>query len=256
MRAYFASAVTMLVVTSAALAQSEPIAVKPTYERPAGLAPDTTRDSTSRADSIARASRPNCWRAQPNPPCPGFFITEFGIEQPLLSTRRNDRSSVGLAQGGPGLRRDFGTRLAWTFGFMGTKGSDSHGATLSLSADVDNTTSLFPFTFEYRYRRWLPGSAAFDAALGYRKADVWKDGTGSMTGRGLTMMAGYTFNPYVGISVRGDLIHAAGRQRRAMSLGVRSTRLSEAFIKYTAIAVARAALAKIGIELEEDSEDQ
>jgi hypothetical protein len=189
------------------------------------------------------------------PPCPGFFLTEFGIDHPLFSTRRNDRSPVGLSRWRSGIQPDFNTRVTWTFGFMGTRGSDSHGATFSLVGETESMTSRVPFTLEYRYRRWLRGSSAFDASAGYRTADVWKDGTGLVSARGITAMAGYTFNPYIGVSVRGDLLRSSGRTRRAIALGARSTRLSEVFIKYTAIAVARAALAAIGIELSEDEDD-
>ena len=251
MRMVAAGAVAALLVSVATLrAQDEPIAVKPRHVRPQV---DSVADSSAMRDSAPTgAVQPNCWRPQPRPACNGFFLTEFGMETPLLSTTvRGRRAADGTA--GPG--KDAAFRVVWTFGFMGTSGANSHGATLSLTPD-DQFSDPLPVTFEYRYRRWLGRSSALDGALGYRKVGVWKDGVGYQMGRGVTAMAGYTFNPYVGLSLRGDLIREAGRQRRVLHVGVRSNRLSETVIKLTAIALVRAAFAAIGVEWDDGETEE
>jgi hypothetical protein len=243
MRILTAGAAMALLVSGARLgAQDEPVAIKPNYVRPQM---DSVADSSVARDSAApRRIQPNCWQAQPRPACNGFFLTEMGIETPMRSTAVRDRRGT---DGTLGPERDAATRIVWSFGFMGTSGSHSHGAMLSLTPD-DRFSDPLPMTLEYRYRRWLGRASALDGAIGYREVGVWKDGVGYQVGRGATVMAGYTFNSYVGFSLRGDLIRAAGRQRRAVHVGLRSTRLSERFLKLTAVALARAALAAIGVE--------
>lgn len=250
MRIVVAAAIAAVLVPVGPLeAQDEPIAVRPRHVRPQV---DSLADSSATRDSAgAVPARPNCWRPQPRPACPGFFLTEIGMETPLLATRARGRR---VADGTTGSAKDPVFRVVWTFGFMGTSGANSHGATLSLTPD-DQFSDPVPMTFEYRYRRWLGPSRALDGALGYRKVGVWKDGVGYQMGRGVTAMAGYTFNPYVGLSLRGDLIREAGRQRRVLHVGVRSNRLSETTIKLTAIALVRAAFAAIGVEWD-DSETE
>lgn len=231
------------------LAQSEPAAIKPIYQRPVM---DSVVDSIA-VPAAEAAPASSCWRAQPPPVCPGFFLTELGMEIPVLSTQVADRSAGGGTRG-PGS--DIRARAVWTFGFMGTKGMSSHGGTVSITSE-DTPDSRIPFALEYRYRRWLRGISALDLGLGYRAMSVWKDGTGFRDGRGVTAMTGYTFNAYVGVSLRGDLVRGAGRTRGGLQVGVRSTRLSEVVLKLTAIAAVRAALAAIGMEDdEEDDEDQ
>ena len=229
------------------LAQAEPVASRPTHVPPPA-------DTLTEADSSTSTAppRPNCWRPQGNPPCAGYFVTEFGVEEPLASTRRNDRSAVGVEGTGRGTRGDFGPRIVWSFGFMGTRGSHSHGGVLSITSDEGFDTEI-PLMFEYRYRRWL-GRSAVDAGAGLRRVAVWKDGTGLVVAKGATAMVGFTLNHYIGVTVRGDLVRAAGRERRAIALGVRSGRLSEVALKYTALLLARAALGAIGVELEEDEQ--
>ena len=233
-----------------AVAQSELVAIKPAHVRPAI---DSVADSASAAAAAPRPAKPSCWRARPSPPCTAFFLTEMGIEAPSRSTQVVDRSATGDAARGP--RSDIGERLVWTFGFLGTTGRNSHGGALSFAMEAHESTRV-PFALEYRYRRWLRGSSALDAAFGYREMPVWKDGMGFRGGRGVTAMAGYTFSSYVAISLRADLIRAAGRPRRALHVGIRSTRLSEAVLKLTAVAAARAALAAIGMELDEDDDEE
>ena len=219
--------------------QSEPVA-----ERPRHIPPLV--DSALVSDSApAQPAPPNCWSAQRRPPCEGFFLTQIGMEIPVLGTRRNDPAERA--------RRDFGARFAWSFGFMGTKGRHSHGGTFSFSSEP-MADERIPHVVEYRYRNWVHATGAIDAAVGYKVADVWKNGTGLVRGRGMTAMVGFTANRWVGVSVRGDLIRAAGRERRGLMLGVHSTRGSELAIKYTAILMARTALAAIGIEWEEEEQ--
>lgn len=225
-------------------AQAEPVAVRPVHIPPA---------SDSSADSAAMAQQspppPNCWRAQPSPPCPGFFITEFGLEVPVWTTRRRDFSAAGRARG-DGTRRDFGLRPVWTFGFMGTKGPNSHGGTLSLTGD-EQLGEAIQVTVEYRYRRWLQRAMALDGALGYRATKTWKDSVGLVPAKGLTAMAGFTPNRYVGVLVRADLVRGGGRTTRGLGVGITSQWVSERFIQVVAIGLLREALRAIGLEVEE-----
>jgi hypothetical protein len=219
------------------LAAQEPVAERPRHIPPAV-------DSTAVTDSVTpRPAPPNCWRPQRRPPCEGFFLTQIGVEVPALGTRRDDPAEL--------RRRDFGARLVWTFGFMGTTGRHSHGGAFSFTSEPTAGGRL-PHVIEYRYRNWLGANAAIDAAVGYKVADTWKNGSGLFAAKGMTAMAGFTANRWIGVAVRGDLIRAAGRERRALMIGVHSTRGSELALKYTAILLLRTALAAIGIEWEDE----
>lgn len=240
MRHHLLSALAILLAPVALQAQSEPVAVRPEHVPP-------PVDST--ADSSRTPPPPSCWRARPRPPCEGFFITDFGIEVPVASTRRADAAGV---RGGRGP--DFGIRGLWTFGFMGTKGRHSHGATVSFLID-ETTAESVPYTLEWRYRNWLGRSAAVDAAIGYKRAHMWQNGAGLVPARGMTMLVAITPNRWIGVSARVDLMRVDGRTPRALLLGVQSTRVSEEFIRFVAVEMLRAALARIGVELEEDEEE-
>lgn len=233
-----------LTLTEPLHAQPEPVAVRPTHVPPAL---DSTAADSAAADSVPPP--PSCWRARPRPPCDGFFLTDFAFEMPLASTRRADAPNVA-----EGRRPDIPMRAVWTFGFMGTKGRHSHGGAVSLTSEEIGRASL-PFTAEWRYRNWLGTSAAVDAAIGYKSAPMWKNGTGLVPARGMTMMVGFTPNRWVGVSARVDLMRVDGRTPRAVLLGIQSTRVSEEFIRLVAVEMLRAALAKIGFELDEDEEE-
>jgi hypothetical protein len=232
----YACLIGLPIAPSALDAQEEPVAVRPTYVRPPVDSAFAAETGVELPSSPARA--PSCWRARWKP-CPGFFLTEFGVEQPLASTKHVDTSGA--------RRTDFAVRAVWTFGFLGTKGRHSNGVVLSLRTESAETV---PFALEWRYRNWLSQRASIDAGLGYQTNQVWEPGVGLVNGRGVTAMIGFTPSTYVGFSLRTDVIRARHRDHRALMIGVQSTRLSEVFIKYAAIGVARALLAKIGIELE------
>lgn len=213
------------------------MAVKPTY------VPPVLEDSIALPDEQAPqpASGPGCWRAQPMPRCPGFFLTDIGIETPLYSTRTGDAAR---------LRGSVPMRLMWSVGFMGTSGRHSHGGAFALTSD-DNVRA--GTVIEYRYRNWLGGNSAFDAGLGYRGTSV-RQGDEWVQARGATLLAGYTPNRWIGVTLRGDVLRARKRSHNALMIGAASTRASEFMFRAVFIEIVRALFAKIGIELEDEEQ--
>jgi hypothetical protein len=233
--------------------QTEPAAIKPRLP-PRDSLFDSTFVAQQSQDSAARANanRANCWRPTRRRECPGHFLTELGVEFPIASTRRMD---VAFNPGGRGLQRDFGTRLVWTFGFMGTKGNNSYGGTWSLIGEDEDAEDVYiPFVLEGRYKRWINDRWSADAALGYRRAQVWRNGVGLVGGHGATLMLGVVANPYVGVTLRSDLIRGGDRTTRSLMAGITSTRGSEFLLKTVALGLLRAALGAIGIHVGEDDE--
>ena len=217
--------------------EPEPVAVKPTYTPPVVV------DSTVPPEQEpAPARAPGCWRAQPMPRCPGFFLTDVSIETPVYSSRSTD--GVGV------LRRDFPVRLAWSVGFMATVGRHSHGGALAITSE--ETTSAGT-VIEYRYRNWLGGEGAFDAGVGYRRGSVRSAGEFARADGG-TVMAGYTPNRWIGVTLRGDMMRARGRTHHALMLGATSTRASEFMFRAVLYGAIRALLGSIGIDLEEEGQ--
>ena len=227
----------LVAFAGAASAQSpEPVAVKPVYT------PPVVPDSTPTEPVEAAPQRPGCWRAQPRPQCTGFFLTEFGVEAPLYSSRS--------LQAGR-MRRDFPLRLVWSFGFMGTTGRHSHGGAVALTSDWMPDDGV-PFIVEYRYRNWLDASAAMDASVGFKRSGVHHAPDASVTANGVTAMVGYTPNRWIGLSLRGDVVRARGRNHHAIMAGVQSTRASEFIVRGFFVAAVRALLGAIGLEVEEE----
>ena len=211
------------------------MAVKPTY------VPPVMEDSIAPPDEQEPqpASGPGCWRAQPMPRCPGFFLTDIGIETPMFSTRTRDAGR---------LRGAFPMRLTWSVGFMGTSGRHSHGGALAATSDETVSAGM---VIEYRYRNWLGGDGAFDAGLGYRRGAV-RDASEMVRASGVTLLAGYTPNRWIGVTLRGDLLRARGRAHNALMIGATSTRASEFMFRAVFIEMVRALLGSIGIDLEEE----
>jgi hypothetical protein len=220
-----------------ASAQEEPVAVRPIFTPPP---PDTIADTLATVPAADRRIPPTCWRAKPRPPCNGFFLTDFGVEVPLRSTRH-----VDPANGRP--RADFSERLIWTFGFMGTKGRHSFGPAISVTSEEFLGVNII----EGRYRNWLGRSAAIDAAVGFKANDVRHAGGDRVRARGVTAMLGFTPNRYIGVSVRGDLVRARERNHRAILVGATSTRFSEIAMKNVVLWTLRTMLGAIGVELED-----
>lgn len=234
--------VALAAAVNGAGAQAEPLANRPRYIKPViDTTPrDSVRDSTT--SPMARP-RPNCWRAQPLPRCPGFFVTDIGVEVPVYTTRRREplRSPSG---------RDFGTRLVWGIGFMRNFGDRAMGPVASITSD--NATRGLPWMAEWRYRQWLSATGAVDVGVGYKTSSVWQAGAGELRGRGVTAMVGWTPNRWIGLSARTDLVAARGQTHRAVLLGVESTRSSELLARMIVVELWRALLAKIGVEWEDE----
>lgn len=212
------------------------MAVKPTY------VPPVMEDSIapSEEQQPQPPSGPGCWRAQPMPRCPGFFLTDIGVETPMFSRSRASGRH----------RSAFPMRLMWSVGLMGTSGRHSHGGAIAVTSDETANTGM---VIEYRYRNWLGGDGAFDAGLGYRRGSVHL-ASETVQARGVTLLAGYTPNRWIGVTLRGDLMRAHGRSHNALMIGVTSTRASEFMFRAVFIELVRALFAKIGIELEEEEQ--
>ena len=230
-------ALALCLAGTASAQEPEPVAVKPTY------VPPVLEDSIALPDEQAPqpASGPGCWRAQPMPRCPGFFLTDIGIETPMFSTRTRDAGR---------LRGAFPMRLMWSIGLMGTSGRHSHGGAIAVTSDETVNAGL---VIEYRYRNWLGGDGAFDAGLGYRRGSVSLSGE-TVQARGVTLLAGYTPNRWIGVTLRGDLLRARGRPHSALMIGATSTRASEFMFRAVFIEIVRALFAKIGVELEDEEQ--
>jgi hypothetical protein len=237
----------LLCVAAAAYAQQSDTLREPAALRPRLPPRDSIFDSTfvlqQSQDSAARAvaAQNQCWRPHGSSVCPGFFLTELGIDVPLKTTRRDDPLS------GDPRRPDFVTRVVWTMGLMGNDGRNSYGGAVSLTSD-DFAEGL-PFVVEARYKRWVGSSATADAGLGYKNANVWQAGRGFVHASGATAMVGFTPNRFVGVRVRADIAHGGGRTARMVSVGATSGWLSENFIRVTALAIVRAIFGKIGIDI-------
>jgi hypothetical protein len=231
----------LTVCIAASLAAQEPVAQRPRHIPPATDTLVQVEDSAAPA-----APRPNCWRASPRPPCDGFFLTEIGVDFPVFATRRDDPAEL--------RRRDFGARFVWGFGVMGTRGRHSHGGVFSFGGEGGLDDDFIPHSLEYRYRNWLGQSAAVDAGIGYRSTQMWKNGAGLIPAKGVTAMVAFTPSRWIAVSARGELVRAAGRERRALLVGVQSTRGSEFALRLTAVLLWRAALQAIGVDPEEEDE--
>lgn len=185
---------------------------------------------------------PSCWRARRL--CPAYFLTDIGVEFPVAYTRQPNSSF--------GYDGDFDIRFVWTIGVMGNRGRHSHGGAVSLVGVGANEG--FPFTLAYRYRNWLGESAAVDLSLGYIQHGFYGIGRETHRGKGVTTMIAWTPNRWIGLSARGDFMRAGGRDRRALMLGVQSTRVSEYAFRFVLVEGLRALLGQIGIEVEDEEE--
>ena len=150
--------------------------------------------------------------------------------------------------------RDPEIRLLWSVGFMGTKGRHSHGGVATLvGEDLDG--DHIPWMLEYRYRNWLTRSAAVDAGIGYKSTTLWHGGRGDYVhAGGPTMLLAFTPSRWIGVSLRYDLANGPGVSQRMLSVGAQSTRGSEYLFRFTAIALWRAALGAIGIEVDDEEQ--
>lgn len=222
-------------------AQGEPIAVRPRY------VPPVMADSADSTDTTVVAPlpepRPSCWRAHPAPTCPGYFLTDFGAEFPITSSRGADPAGV--------TRTDLPFRVTWTIGLMANSGRNAHGGSGGVA--MEEHANVVPIV-EYRYRRWLDRSATLDAGVGFRGASLVHPREGRVPARGVTLMAGYSPNRWIGATLRLDLVRGGGRTGRALMMGVQSTRVSEHMFRLVAIGLVEALFAAIGVDFEWEDE--
>ena len=218
---------------SAAAAQSEPVATRPTQVKPPVIDSGfvARQDSIDAAEAAAARQPPSCWRARSF--CPAFFITDLGVETALLSTRTP--------------MRDFEFRAVWTIGVMGGKGRHAHGAAFSLNGE---SAGEVPWMLEYRYRNWR-GESALDAGIGFKRGNIgpWKI---VRRMQGPTAFVGYTPNRWIGIDVRADVLRSSVRWHRDLAIGAKSTMVSEFIFRELPGAIFRAILERMGIETSDE----
>src|SRR5687767_6949314 len=99
-----------IALSSAVLGAQEPVARRPVGAVPVDSMPVLTPADSARLDSIAERQRhTRCWRARPMPECRMVFLTDFGLDFPISTTRANDFAAGSY-------RRDFDVRMNWSLG--------------------------------------------------------------------------------------------------------------------------------------------
>ena len=196
-----------------------------------------TPADSSHLDSLAQKSRHvRCWRARPMPECRMVFLTDIGLDMPIWTTATTAPNPI--------YSKAFPVRLNWSIGLMRNGDRHSHGVSLSITSE---SSSQLPQIIEYRYRNWLGRGSAIDAAVGWKRNEVW-EASGLDQSSGMTFMLGYTPTRWLGASVRYDFVKGDRRTHRAVMLGLQSTRVSEYVFKGMALAIVDGLLAKIGLE--------
>ena len=229
-------------VMSAALFSQEPVAPRPVHTRPPIDSLDTL--STATLDSLDQARRNvRCWRARPMPECRMVFLTDFGFDGPIHTTKSKD----------PAARyydRAFDFRMNWSIGLMRNGDRHSHGVSLSVTSEAGLT---FPMIAEYRYRQWR-NQFAIDAGVGLKRHEVWVDNAGLVPGTGLTTMLGFSPSRWFGTTLRYETMQVRGQRFTGVMLGVQSTRVSEYAFRFLAIGIRDWLLGLIGFEWEGEGE--
>ena len=226
------------VVSSAVLTAQEPVAQRPFGTVPVDSMPRLTPEDSARLDSLAQRQRnTRCWRARPMPECRMVFLTDFGFDGPLYTTRSRDPAARYF-------KRSFDLRLNWNIGLMRNGGRHSHGVSFAVTSEP---TLTFPMLAEYRYRQWR-GPVALDAGVGFKRHQVWIDNAGLADGRGVTTMLGVSPNRWFGLSLRYEQLGARGTTHRGVLLGIQSTRVSEYSFQFLGIAFRDWLLGLIGFE--------
>ena len=173
------------------------------------------------------------------------FLTDFGIEAPLHTTRSNDPNARYY-------KRAFDVRGSWSVGLMRNGERHSHGVSLALTTEAG---TRFPMIAEYRYRQWRR-HVAIDAGIGLKQQDVWIDNVGLIRGRGFTTLLGASPNRWVGANLRYEQMTVRGKRFTGIMLGVQSTRVSEYIFQGLALAIVDGLLARIGLERDTGDSEQ
>jgi hypothetical protein len=219
------------------LAAQEPVAPKPVHQRPPLDTLYSAADDSAHLDSLARRSRhARCWRARPMPECRMVFLTDIGVDMPVWTTATTAPNPI--------YSKSFPLRVNWNIGLMRNGNRHSHGVSLALTSE---SMGQIPQIIEYRYRNWLGRGSAIDAAIGWKRNEVW-EGPALTPAQGMTFLVGYTPTRWVGANLRYEFVNARGRTHRAVLFGVQSTRVSEYVFQGLALAIVDGLLAKIGIE--------
>jgi hypothetical protein len=165
-----------------------------------------------------RIPRRLCWRGRPTPECTTFWITEFGFDGIVASTR----TIVSQAYGGGEVPRypiqDFGSRLVWTVGPMFNTGPRTAiGGTLSLSP----FSTGYRASLEARRRWWSTEGLGLDLSAGGLRMNLPPTPTTLYREEyGLTAGAFIVGGDLINVNGRVDLLVTGGKPRLGTSLGL------------------------------------
>lgn len=174
--------------------------------------------AVAQTDSTTRIPPRLCWRGKPAPECTTFWITEFGVDANMSTTR----TSVGQNYGGGDVYRyaepDFDSRFIWTVGPMFNTGPRTAlGGTLSVSPLGGRSR----VALEARRRWWTTPGLALDLSAGGMRMGVSRPTTNTpVDGYGLTAGAFVVGGDYINVNGRVDLLVSGGKTRLGTSLGV------------------------------------
>ena len=171
----------------------------------------------AQSDTTTRIPPHLCWRGKPAPECTTFWITEFGVDANMSSTR----TVVSQNYGGGDVYRfsepDFDSRFIWTVGPMFNTGPRTDlGGTLSFSP----LSGRSRVAAEVRRRWWTTRGLAFDLSAGALRMGVSRATTTPRDEYGLTAGAFVVGGDYINVNGRVDLLVSGGKARLGTSLGV------------------------------------
>ena len=172
------------------------------------------RPCLAQTDSTPKPEYHLCWRGRPAPKCTAFWITEFGFDG-VMST---SRSVVDYGSGSRYSTRDFDSRLTWTVGPMfNTSPRRAIGGTLTVSP----LGGGFRAAVEARHRWWSAEGSAFDLSTGALRFDVPIGGPPYERAEyGVTTGAFLVGGDLINVNGRADLLFTGSKLRYNTSLGI------------------------------------
>ena len=177
-----------------------------------------TAPCLAQSDTTSVAPTRLCWRGKPAPQCTVFWITEFGVDASMSSTKSVVSQNYGAGDLYRYAVRDFDSRFAWTVGPMFNTGPRAAiGGTLSVSP----LSRHYRAALEARRRRWTTQGLAFDLSGGVLKMGVDDPtGTSYRDEYGLTAGALVVGGDLINVNGRIDLLVSGKKARLGTSVGL------------------------------------
>ena len=168
----------------------------------------------AQTDSTPKPEHHLCWRGKPAPKCTTFWITEFGFDGVMSTSRR----VVDYGSGSRYTARDFDSRLTWTVGPMfNTSSRRAIGGTLTMSP----LGSGFRAAVEARHRWWSAEGSALDLSAGLVRVDVPTSGPPYERAEyGITTGSFLVGGDLINVNGRADLLFSGSKVRYNTSLGI------------------------------------